>query len=138
MTVLRDEGANSGRSLVTDRRDFHKYAERAWCEVRTASLLARRLADLGYTVNIGRDVVSVDRMGLPSDEELAAEYERAITQGADPEYAPRVAGGFAGVVGILRSGRPGPSSRCASTSTPTRDWSRPTRPTGLRRSGSPR
>lgn len=37
MTVLRDEGANSGRSLVTDRRDFHKYAERAWCEVRTAS-----------------------------------------------------------------------------------------------------
>lgn len=51
-------------------------------------------------------MVSVDRMGLPSDEELAAEYERAITQGADPEYAPCVAGGFAGVVGILRSGRP--------------------------------
>ena len=32
------------QETIQTRRDFHKYAERGWLEMRTASLVARRLA----------------------------------------------------------------------------------------------
>ena len=57
--------------LTDYRRDFHKYAESGWFEMRTTSLIARRLTELGYEVLAGRDVcLDESRMGLPSDEEL--------------------------------------------------------------------
>ena len=34
--------------LIEQRRDFHKYAESGWTEFRTASLIARKLHDLGF------------------------------------------------------------------------------------------
>ena len=33
--------------MVAWRRDFHKYAEAGWLEMRTSSLIARYLTDLG-------------------------------------------------------------------------------------------
>lgn len=92
-------------NLVEIRRDFHKYAESAWTEFRTASLIARRLAELGYEVKLGQDVVKgEDRMGLPSELDLERHYQRAAEQGGDPEFLPLLRGGFTGVVGILRCG----------------------------------
>ena len=35
------------------RRDFHKYAETGWFEVKTASIVARKLTELGYDVLTG-------------------------------------------------------------------------------------
>lgn len=91
--------------LVKQRRDFHKYAESAWTEFRTASLIARRLHDLGYEVKLGQEVVKAeDRMGVPAEAELERHYQRASEQGADPEFLPALRGGFTGVVGILRCG----------------------------------
>ena len=34
--------------MIAYRRDFHKYAESGWLEMRTASIIARRLTELGY------------------------------------------------------------------------------------------
>lgn len=34
--------------IIAYRRDFHKYAETAWTEFRTASLVAEYLDKLGY------------------------------------------------------------------------------------------
>ncbi len=39
--------------LTARRRDFHKYAETGWFEMRTSSLIARRLTELGYEVLTG-------------------------------------------------------------------------------------
>ena len=81
--------------LVKQRRDFHKYAESAWTEFRTASLIARRLHDLGYEVKLGQEVVKAeDRMGVPAEAELERHYQRASEQGADPEFLPALRGGF--------------------------------------------
>ena len=92
-------------SLTERRRDFHKYAEAGWFEMRTSSLIARRLAELGYEVLTGEDVCKKEaRMGVPSQEELDASYERAIAQGADPEFVERTKDGMTGVIGILRAG----------------------------------
>ena len=91
--------------VIGYRRDFHKYAESAWTEYRTASLIARRLTDLGYDVKIGKEVMNVaDRMGVPSEAVLERHYQRALEQGADVEFAEKMRGGFPAVVGILKNG----------------------------------
>ena len=87
------------------RRDLHTYAEPGWCEIRTSSIIAKRLADLGYQVLTGPDVCLAEaRMGLPSQEQLEAEYQRALDQGAVQPYAQQAKDGFTGVIGILDCG----------------------------------
>ncbi len=57
--------------IISQRRDFHKYAESGWFEMRTSSIIAGKLADMGYKVLTGTDVCESDaRMGLPSEDEL--------------------------------------------------------------------
>ncbi|HUT17737.1 MAG TPA: amidohydrolase [Anaerolineae bacterium] len=92
--------------LIAYRRDLHRHPELGWTEFRTASLIARRLAALGYEVAVGRQVVrEADRMGVPSEETLEACWERARSEGGDAKYLQAVRGGFTGVVGELRNGR---------------------------------
>ncbi|NLE45594.1 MAG: M20 family metallo-hydrolase [Chloroflexi bacterium] len=92
-------------AAVTYRRDFHRYPEAGWTEFRTASLVARRLTELGYRVDVGQTVIrDTERMGLPSSEALEAHWQRARAQGADTEFLPALAGGFTGVVGTLAAG----------------------------------
>ena len=43
-------------------------------------------------------------MGVPSEEKLEEQYERAVAQGADPEFVKYTKGGMTGVIGILRCG----------------------------------
>ena len=91
--------------LTAQRRDFHKYAEKGWFEMRTSSIIARKLTDMGYEVLVGDQVCKRDsRMGVPSEEELDAQYERAVSQGADPEFVKYTKGGMTGVIGILHCG----------------------------------
>jgi aminobenzoyl-glutamate utilization protein A len=91
--------------IVSYRRGFHRFAETGWCEFRTASLVARRLADLGYQVQVGREVLKdEERMGLPPAEILEERWQRASQEGGDPEFLEAVRGGFTGVVGTLHHG----------------------------------
>lgn len=91
--------------MVAQRRDFHKHAEAGWFEMRTSSIIARKLTELGYEVLTGEDVCLKEaRMGVPSEEKLEAHYIKALEQGADPEFAPYTKGGMTGVIGILHCG----------------------------------
>ena len=91
--------------IINYRRDFHHYAERGWTEFRTASLIARRLTELGYSVKVGKAVISeVDRMGVPEDEELQKCWNSAVEQGGDKEFLNKMKGGFTGVVGTISNG----------------------------------
>ncbi len=91
--------------LSRQRRDFHKYAEAGWTEMRTSSIIARKLTEMGYEVLVGEQVCKREaRMGVPSDEELEKHYARAVQQGADPEFVKATWGGMTGVIGILRRG----------------------------------
>ena len=93
-------------NLSKQRRCLHQYPELGWCEMRTSSLIARKLKDFGYDeVLVGKDVCdAASRMGLPPQEELELQYRRAEKQGADPEFLPATRGGFTGVIGILHCG----------------------------------
>ena len=91
--------------MVATRRDLHKFAETGWLEMRTSSLIARKLTDLGYKVLVGEDVCLREaRMGVPEEAVLEANYARAQAQGGDPEFLPFTRGGMTGVIGILECG----------------------------------
>ena len=91
--------------LTAQRQDFHKYAETGWFEMRTTSIIARHLTNLGYEVLLGDQVCHREtRMGVPSEEALEKHYQLALEQGADPEFLPYTKGGMTGVIGILRCG----------------------------------
>ena len=103
--IIKKVAEESREELIAQRRDFHKYAETGWFEMRTSSIIARKLTELGYEVLTGEDVCDKDaRMGVPSDEALEKGYQRAIEQGADLEFVERTKGGMTGVIGILRCG----------------------------------
>lgn len=102
---LVKEAKNLQEQLVHCRRDLHKYAETGWLEMRTSSLIARRLKDLGYEVLTGTKVCKEEaRMGLPPKEVMEEHYAWAQEHGACPEFLPQTAGGHTGVIGILRCG----------------------------------
>ncbi|ACS84327.1 M20 family metallo-hydrolase [Musicola paradisiaca] len=95
--------------LTAFRRDLHKFAESGWLEFRTSTLVAERLHRLGYDLKLGREVIATDaRMGLPSEAVLKAQEQRALEQGALPQWLPYFSGGFTGIVATLATGRPGP------------------------------
>lgn len=92
------------------RRDFHKHAEVAWTEFRTASIVADTLSQLGYLVLTGEAVVAANAMmGVPSPQELEKHQQRALDQGANPEWIKKMQGGKTGVVGIMKFAKPGPT-----------------------------
>ncbi len=91
--------------LCALRRDLHKYAEPGWLEMRTSSIIAKKLTELGYEVLTGQQVCKEEsRMGVPSAQVLEDAYQRAISQGAEAEFVEATRGGMTGVIGILRCG----------------------------------
>ncbi|HWR05818.1 amidohydrolase, partial [Sporomusa sp.] len=95
--------------LVNCRRDLHKHAETAWTEFRTASIVAETLTRLGYQVTVGEAVIDAEvMMGVPSQQELLNHQERAIAQGAEPNWVGRMQGGKTGVMGVMHFAQPGP------------------------------
>ena len=89
------------------RRDFHRYAETAWMEMRTSAIINKTLTELGYEVVTGKDLCLEEaRIGVPAPEELEAHWKLALEQGAPAEYlTEEMKEGFTGVMGILRRGQ---------------------------------
>lgn len=88
------------------RRDFHQYPELGWMEMRTSSLIARYLKEMGYQqIQMGKDVcLEESRMGLPSSETLKEHYQWAEKNGGDLEFLPLTKDGFTGVIATLSCG----------------------------------
>ena len=104
-TKITGKAETMKQELVKIRRDFHRYPELGWMEMRTSSIIASYLKRVGCDeVLVGRDVcLDEARMGLPADEVLDRHYEEAATQeGTELAYLSDTKGGFTGVVGILR------------------------------------
>lgn len=97
-------------ATIQRRREFHKYAETAWTEFRTAAVVADTLASLGYEVLTGEEVIdNAAMMGVPDDIVLKENMERALSQGAKPVWVKKMKGGKTGVVGIMKFSQPGPT-----------------------------
>lgn len=104
MTAPPPFGQNDAAVLAL-RRDMHRYPEVGFLEYRTASRAAARLEALGYRVKAGPEVMRAEAMlGAPGADAVAAARERALAEGAAPEWVARMPGGQTGVVAELRRG----------------------------------
>lgn len=91
---------------IARRREFHKYPETAWLEMRTSAVIAETLNRLGYEVLTGKAVCEPsERIGVPSVNELYEHAEQVMKQGVPIEYlTEEMKKGYTGVIGILRCG----------------------------------
>lgn len=109
MKTLSDQVSALMPQMQRWRRDFHHYAESGWLEFRTATHVAGVLHNLGYQLQLGREVIDAGaRMGLPPAGVIKQQEARALEQGALPQWLPHFSGGFCGIVATLETGRPGP------------------------------
>ncbi|MEG0216011.1 MAG: amidohydrolase, partial [Hungatella sp.] len=94
---------------IRQRRDFHKYPETAWLEMRTSAIIAKILTELGYEVLTGKAVCAEPaRIGVPEENILEAHITQILQQDTPTEYlTEEMKQGYTGVIGILRCG-PGP------------------------------
>lgn len=94
--------------MIEVRRRLHANPELGWTEFETTALVATKLQALGFEVHLGREVVDPEA-ALGRDEKLiAASIERARAAGVSEELLARM-DGLTGCVGILETGRPGPT-----------------------------
>ena len=49
--------------FVQYRREFHKYPENGWSEIRTSARIAEILTGMGYRCLMGPDAVNIDSVG---------------------------------------------------------------------------
>ncbi len=91
--------------VIEKRRDFHKYPETGWLEVRTACIIAQTLEDLGYDVITGENLIKkTSRMGLPPQDILDQNSQRAKEELDDLRYFDIVKDGMTCVAGVLKNG----------------------------------
>ena len=91
--------------MVPERREFHRHAESGFTEFWTASRVAGHLREAGYTLRVGREIMSAEhRMGLPPEAVLDSCRDRALAEGADPALLEKMQGGFTAVAGEMHNG----------------------------------
>ncbi|WP_210366662.1 M20 family metallo-hydrolase [Bacillus sp. REN3] len=102
---------NIESKLIEWRRDFHRYPEGGFLEMRTASIVASILDELGYELAMGKEVMSEAHcMGKPEKAEIVAHYQWALENGAKKEYIQPFSEGFTGIVATMDTGKEGPTT----------------------------
>ncbi len=98
------------KQLIEWRRDFHRHPEQGFLEMRTASIVANTLEQLGFSLELGKSVMKEDEcMGKPSTETTANHVKWAQEHGAIEKYLPYFQDGYTGIVATLDTNRPGPT-----------------------------
>ncbi|MFC7135151.1 MULTISPECIES: amidohydrolase [Salinibaculum] len=92
--------------LRTLRRDLHQRPEPAWCEFYTTARIVEEIERIGVDqLYVGPDAIDTDaRLGVPSDDELAEWYDRALDAGADEDVLEQLEGGYTGAIAVLERG----------------------------------
>lgn len=97
-------------SLASVRKEFHRYPERAWREFWTASKICIYLHQMGYRLEIGRDLFTPEyRINVPDQQELDLWYQKAIERGAKLEYLEKMKDGYCGIVATFDTQKKGPT-----------------------------
>lgn len=97
------------RQIVHWRRDFHRYPEQGFLEIRTASIVAAELSRLGFVLRLGREVMAdAAIMGKPDAQTTAQHAQWALAHGADEAFFPHFFEGYTAIVADWQTLRPGP------------------------------
>jgi len=101
--------ADHYEEAVQWRRQLHRNPQPAWLEFYSTGFVAEKLAQWGYDLLLGEDIIAADkRVVVPDSQTLEAEYNRAIGCGIKEQFVAPARGGLTGVVGVLKGALPGP------------------------------
>ncbi|PAE87043.1 peptidase M20 [Shouchella clausii] len=93
--------------LKTWRRDLHKRPELGWCEYQTTAYIYHVLKPLCFTLHLGNEVSSKEKMGVPSSEVDRLHFKRAEEAGIDAKLLEKMAGNQTGLVATFDTGKAG-------------------------------
>ena len=97
--------------LAEIRKKFHQHPETCWTEFWTTAEICKYLESFGYELMIGEDIIQPDlRENIPDPEKIEDWYQNVIDLGAEMKYMEKMKGGLTGVIGILETGKPGPTT----------------------------
>ncbi|MCI5851536.1 MAG: amidohydrolase [Sutterellaceae bacterium] len=94
--------------LVAQRRELHQWPEPGWTEFTTTWYLVQKLKAWGYQVLVGTKVVNPEAVLGRSEKEVEAGLAAARAHNVPEEFL-KATEGYTGAVGILDTGRPGPT-----------------------------
>lgn len=110
MSVIESLVRERGAAWIETRRDLHRNPELGFTELRTASRVATRLEELGFSVRVGREVMVAESMrGVPPVSVLEERAEALRGDNVTASWIERMSDGQTGVVAELRRGE-GPVS----------------------------
>ncbi|AUD13922.1 MULTISPECIES: amidohydrolase [unclassified Planococcus (in: firmicutes)] len=96
--------------LIEQRRKRHKYPEIGFAEYVTTYELSEQLASKGFEQFYGTDLLTSDeRMGVPEQQFLEQQEQRALDYGVPPDFLERMKGGHTGFAAVLDTGKKGPN-----------------------------
>ncbi|MCG7344958.1 amidohydrolase [Sporosarcina sp. ACRSL] len=108
--MITNQNVDLSRKIIDWRRDFHQFPETGFLEMRSASIVASILDELGFDLAMGKAVMSTDHcMGKPDDETTKKHYEWALENGANKDYIENFSEGYTGIVATLDTGIEGPT-----------------------------
>ena len=93
--------------LIAKRREIHAWPEPGWCEFVSSARVIEHLQKLGFKVLCGLEVINKDFIRGAMKQQIA-KFREAAKDKVDPKILERLEGAT-GVVGILETGRPGPT-----------------------------
>ena len=84
---ISDMAEEQRDELIQLRRDFHRYPETSWLEMRTSAKIAEYLTELGMEVLTGKDVCREEaRIGVPDSDILERHFSQVKEQGAPARF----------------------------------------------------
>ncbi|AOV07494.1 amidohydrolase [Sporosarcina ureilytica] len=96
--------------VINWRRNFHRFPEQGFLEMRTASIVASVLDELGFDLQMGKSVMKEEAcMGKPNAEITDNHVLWAKQHGAIERFLPFFQEGYTGIVASLHTNRPGPT-----------------------------
>ncbi|MEK4969774.1 amidohydrolase [Cytobacillus sp. FSL R7-0696] len=94
--------------LTKMRRMFHAYPEVAWTEYVTTAKIAEEIEKLDFEVEMGQAILHPHtRMGLPTEDQIEKEEQRAMEAGINKAYLYLMKGAFTGLKAYFDTGRKG-------------------------------
>lgn len=98
------------QELIALRREFHRYPETGWTELRTSVRIIEELEKEGIPVTYGPAIhVAEKRYAVPPEDVLERHRLRALEETERAELVNAMAGGFTGCVACIEGALPGPT-----------------------------
>lgn len=94
--------------LIEIRRHLHTMPEEGWSEFTTTAFIVGKLREYGYEVLLGKKVINPDNCLGRSMKVVEAGLQYARENGVSEELLAEM-DGLTGCVGVLDTGRPGPT-----------------------------